>query len=501
MAPQSAAQVWAAMEADKQPLLTRCERYAQLTIPKVCLREGIVPESAEQAHDFQSVGAQAVNHATNKAMMVLFPPARPFFVLEPAPETLATLAEQGVESNDLAAIFAQKEQEATKHIQTTGQRHKLHTSVKHLIITGNVLLDLSEPELRVMGLRYYCVKRTVRGKLYRLVIKECVQFDELDPQVQKAVTRPKAPDHKVSLYKWIQRQPNGDYTMSQWVDEQRLPKEFNGKWPEADLPFHALTWDLADESNYGTGLVEEYVGDFGALSGMAQSVIEGAILALEQRWLVNPAGMTQPEDLNNSKNGDALPGVPEDVKPVQAGNPQSVAAAMEVLNRWEQRIARGFLLLSAIRRDAERVTAEELRQDAQELETAWGGVYSMLGVTLQKPIARWALRGIKMDIKGTDLDATPITGLDALGRNSELDKLRYAFGDLAAAAAVPPNLLNRIKWGPLSKFVGAGRGIDLAPFVMSEEEYAAAVEQAQQSRVEEATQTAAGEAAAQGTQQ
>jgi hypothetical protein len=488
--------MWTQMSATKSALMTRCERYAQLTIPKICLRDGFVPESTDQAHDFQSVGAQALNHATNKAMMVLFPPSRPFFVLEPDAAVLADLAQAGADANDLSAIFASKEQEATRYMQASGQRNKLHTAVKHLICTGNVLLDLSEQEMRVMGLRYFCVKRTVRGKLYRLVICESVQFDELDPDIQALIQKkPSSPEHKVSLYKWVQRMPNGDYTMSQWVDEQRLPQAYNGKWSEVDLPFHALAWDLADESDYGTGLVEEYVGDFEALSGMAESVVGGAILALEQRWLVNPTGMTQPEDLNNSKNGDALPGVPADVAPTQGGNPQAVLAGLEVLNRWEQRIARGFLLLSAIRRDAERVTAEELRQDAQELETAWGGVYSMLGVTLQKPVARWALRGIDMDIKGTKLEATPITGLDALGRNSELDKLRYAFGDLASAAAVPPQLQNRIKWGPLGKFVGAGRGIDLAPFIMSDQEFAQAMQAAQQARVDEATMTAAGTSA------
>jgi hypothetical protein len=218
-------------------------------------------------------------------------------------------------------------------------------------------------------------------------------------------------------------------------------------------------------------LVEEYCGDLEAMSVLSESVVDGAVLGSEYRWLVNPTGVTSADDLNKSRNGDALPGVPADIGPTQGGNPQAIEVANRVLEKFERRVAQGFLLMSGVTRDAERVTAEEVRQTAMELETSFGGVYSTLAQLIQKPIALWLLQKTGRSIAGTDLQVAVITGLDALSRNGDLENLRAALADLANTMNVPPQLQARLKWDPLVAFVGDGRGVDLRPFVMSEKEY------------------------------
>ena len=47
-----------------------------------------------------------------------------------------------------------------------------------------------------------------------------------------------------------------------------------------------------------------------------------------------------------------------------------------------------FLLHTAIQRDAERVTAQEIRYMAEQLETAMGGVYSLLSQEFQLPLVK-----------------------------------------------------------------------------------------------------------------
>lgn len=495
---KTAGAVWHQMSADKTQLMTRCERYAALTIPKICLRDGFLPESTDQSHDYQSLGAQCVNHAANKLMMTLFRPSIPFMRLGVVGDTLAQLEANGITAANLAEALSAKEREAVRLLDSRAQRPKLYTACKHLIVTGNVLLDLSDKKARVMGLRYFCVRRTANGKVHTLIIKENIRRDELEPEVQKILQKRYATDSKVDYFKWISRNPDGSYRMTQWVNEQQLPEDkFGGKWPEDKLPYHAIAWDLADESNYGTGLVEEYIGDLEAVSVMAEGTVTGGVLAAEWRWLVNPTGMTRAEDVENSKNGDALPGRSEDIQPTQGGSAEAIRVLMEVGTRWEQRLARGFLLLSAVRRDAERVTAEELRQDALELETAWGGVYSALGESLQKPVASWLLDDIGMDIRGTDIEVSVVTGLDALSRNGDLNNLQIALRALAETATLPEHMQARLKWNALAAYVGAGTGIDLKPFVMSDEEYEAKVQQQQQARVAEESAIAGGQAAAQ----
>lgn len=501
---ETAGQCWQRLSGIKEPLLTRTERHASLTIPKICLPDGFDAESTDQTHDYQSIGAQAVNHLTNKIMLALFAPSRPFFRIGAGKKTEASMTEAGIKPEDIATILAQLEREAVKELDARAQRPKLYATIRHLIITGNVLLVLDDESMRVMGLRYYCVKRDSKGALHTLVIKERLKFDELQPSVRAACSGRYHDDTFVDHYRYIRRLPSGDYGMSQWVNEDRLPTNFDGKWPANRLPYRVLTWDLSDESDYGTGLVEEYCGDLEAMSVLSESVVDGAVLGTEYRWLVNPTGQTSPEELNASKNGDAVAGKPEDIQPSQGGNPTAITVADNVLQRYERRIALGFLMQAGVTRDAERVTAEEIRLTANELETAFGGVYSALATDIQTPIAHWLLVMSGADIGGTDLNVSIITGLDALSRNGDLENLRLAFMDMGALLNVPEMLQARIKWNPLAKFVGDGRGINILPFIMTDEEWKEANQAAQQQRVAEAAATATGEAVAanqQGTPQ
>lgn len=492
---ETAQQCWSRLYGTKQPLMTRVERYASLTISKVCLPIGFNAESTDQTHDYQSVGAQGTNHLTNKIMLALFAPSRPFFRVGVTGVTEKQLTSAGLSQETLAPALAAMERQAIAELDQLGQRPKLYTVVRHLIIAGNVLLILNKDDMRVMGLRHFCVKRNSLGQVHTLIIMEHLKFDELEADVRAVMGSKYHDDTKVKHYRMIRMLPSGDYGMSQWVDETRLPTSFDGKWSPDNLPYRVLTWDLDDENDYATSLVEEYAGDLEALSVLSEAVVDGAVLGTEYRWLVNPTGMTSADDLNRSKNGDALPGIPADIAPTQGGNPQAVTTADGVMQRYEKRVGLGFLMQSAVQRDAERVTAEEVRQTAQELETSFGGVYSTLAQLIQYPIAMWLLKRVGgQTLAGTDFKVSVITGLDALSRNGDLDNLRQALSDLANTLNLPPQLLGRIKFEPLAKFVGDGRGIDLSPFLMSDDEYQQALQQQAAAQQQQAQAQSQGEA-------
>lgn len=484
MQSNTAEQEWTRLDGERSTLISRCENYAALTIPKICLPNGFDMNNAEQSLDYQSDGARCVNSLTNKFMMTMFSPSRPFFRAGADAATKAELAKVDMTEADLADGLGQIEREAVRQLDRKGQRPKLYQILRHLIITGNGLLYLGKDQMRVMGVKYYVVKRNAEGKVITLVIREKMCVEELTQDVQDEINPPKHHDTEVCLYKWI-RFEDGRYKMTTWVDNQKLSDKFDGNWSEDDLPYRALAWDLADEADYGTGLVEEYIGALEATSVLAEAVVDGSVLGTEFRWMVNPTGLTTAQDLNESKNGDALPGRPEDVDAVQGGNPQAVATADGVLQRYQKQLAEGFLLFSSTVRNAERVTAEEIRQQAQELESSYGGVYSMLGNILQAPVARWCLTGVDTKLLSGGLEYTIITGLDALSRGGDLENLRLALNDLAGVAALPPEFQGRVKFNAIAAYVGNGRGIDLRPFLKSDDEYAAYLQQQQQSRVAE----------------
>lgn len=492
---------WGQLDGNRRGLITRCEKYAEYTLPKICLPNGYDQGSYELTHDWQAFGAQAVNHLSNKMMLALFAPSRPFFRYQANAELSAELEELGVDAGALAEALSKGERDAVQALDSIAARPKLYEAVKHLIVTGNVLLVLAKDSIRVMGLKSYVVKRNVEGKVIEGMIREELMFDELVPKVQDYLisigvhkpVRDKA--NKVCLYKWIVHDSkSGDYLMTQHVDATQLPAEFGGKWPEERLPYRFLTWDLSDEADYGTGLVEDYSGDFSGLSTLSRAQIESAILSSEFRWLVNPGGMTKPEDLQNSENGAALPGMKDDIQLVQAGKVGELQVIQSIAGDYIQRIGRGFLMGSAVTRDAERVTAEEIRLQAQELETSLGGGYSRLAVDFQRPMAFWLTDMIGLSLKGSKIKPIVITGLDALSRNGDIEALKMFLADLSAVVQLPPALQNMLRLRTIATKLAAGRGIASSEVLLSDQEIQANNQAAMQAQQEQMNAQAAAEA-------
>ncbi len=271
--------------------------------------------------------------------------------------------------------------------------------------------------------------------------------------------------------------------------------KYTAMYTDDDLPYRALTWELPDGWHYGVGLVEQHAGDFAAISTMSASQLQSAILASEFRLLVNPAGVTQPEDVINSQNGDTIPGTPDDVQYVSAavsGVAQALNVQEVILSKYITRIGRAFLLASAAQRDAERVTAEEIRRDVMELETSLGGVYSRLAVDFQRPLAYWLAKQLGVKLSDTGIQPTIITGLDALSRNSDLENLMRALQQLLVLSQITgsnPQLAATLNSTSIAAAIFAGNGVDAQTYV-NDQETQQAIMQQQQANAEQVASAA-----------
>lgn len=499
---QDASGRWSQLDGLRRGFIRRCEKFAAYTIPKLCTPDGYDQNSQSLQHDFQAVGAQAVNHLANKLMLALFAPSRPFFRLDPNAALKAQLAAADVPEDKIADLLVEGEKAAITELDKMAMRPKLYEAVKHLIVLGNVLLTL-EKNARVIGIKNYCARRSNSGQLLELIIADKVMFDELEPEVQQVCLNypgfkdASRADRQVTLFRWITRTAEGDYVMTTWVDKYLLPKKFSGKWSEKNLPFRVLTWDLSDDAHYGTGLVEDYHGDFAGMSTLSKAQIMGAILSSEFRWLVNPSGATRVEDFRDSENGAALPGLKDDVTIVQSGKAQDLQIVLSTAQEYIRRIGSGFLLGSAVTRDAERVTAEEIRMQAQELETSLGGAYSRLAVDFQLPMALWLMARVGLGKGDEGVEPTIVTGLDALSRNGDYEALKRILADAAALAQLPEMLQARMKMDAVIKALARHERVNVDSFFYSEAEMQ---QMAQQAQAQEQQQMAAqaGANAAQG---
>lgn len=491
---------WAALDAKRTGLITRCERYAELTLPHVCPKDGYDEGSQEASGDYQSVGAQAVNNLVNKMMLAMFAPSRPFmrFELNPIQKTII-LEALGVDEAEFREESSVAEKDAIKLLDSLAIRPKLFDLFQHLIITGNCVRYMDGDVTRILGIKDYVVRRNNKGEMVELILKEKTTVSDLPEKVQAFAGRSQ-PEDEVSYYRWWRKRGNV-YLETQYINDTLIAdSKYTGKYLPKDMPVQAHTWNLPDKRNYAVGHVEHFSGDLEAMSMLSEAELNGAILASEFRWLVNPGGQTNVADFKTTANGDALPGVDGDLALVTAGPAaQAVQIVAGINERYIRRIGAGFLLTAGVQRDAERVTAEEIRLLANELETGLGGIYSRLAVDLQLPLAYWLMNKTGGGIfKDSDFEPVIVTGLDALSRNGDLENTQLFIQDVVQITSMPPEVLAYLKVDAIFSDLAAGRGLRSSQYVRTEGEVQQAQQQAMQNAQAQQTDLMAQEAALKG---
>ncbi len=190
-----------------------------------------------------------------------------------------------------------------------------------------------------------------------------------------------------------------------------------------------------------------------------------------------------------------MAGNPNDVAPLQMQKQADLSVALQTIARIEQRLSFAFLLNSAIQagtQGRDRVTAEEIRMVAQELEAGLGGVYSILSVELQLPLVhrKMALmerRGSLPTLPANVVRPRITTGLDALGRGNDKAKL-IEFVTTLAQTLGPEIMSQFVNNRELIVRLAASDGLDIYKLIKSDEQLAQ--EQAQQAMMAQEQQQA-----------
>ena len=101
-------------------------------------------------------------------------------------------------------------------------------------------------------------------------------------------------------------------------------------------------------------------------------MVEGSLISAKAMFLVNPNGVTRADSLARAENGAIVAGNAADVEALQVGKAADMSVALQTIQLLERRISFTFLMNESVQRDAERVTAEEIRLMAEQLESGSG---------------------------------------------------------------------------------------------------------------------------------
>ena len=464
------------LKTDRQPYIDRAINCAKVTIPALFPKDNTTGNDKFET-PYQSVGARGVNNLTSKLQLALFPPNAKFFRLGIDDKALQSVGLDPTKQAELDQALMQIEDRITRWIEENQVRATINEGLLHLIVAGNCLLFFPPDKggVRLYNLKNYVVLRDAVGNILQIVTVDKVARMAL-PDELLSVAEEGSPESTVEVYTKVVR--NGD----EWVAFQEL----NGNiiqgseqhYPGDKMPYIPLRMSKQDGESYGRSFVEEYYGDLNSLTELSKALAFVSMIASKIIYLVNPNGVTRPKKLQDAKSGDFVAGRKDDVVALQLDKYPDINIAYQQQTAIEQRLAFAFLLSSAVQRNAERVTAEEIRTVAQELEGTLGGIYSLLSQELQLPLIKIVMNKLMREGSIAQLpdgvvEPTITTGMEALGRGQDFNKYTTFLGTIAQL----PDALTYLNTQTAIIAVATSLGINTDGLVKTQEEIQAEQQQ------------------------
>ena len=490
------------LATNRTQFLDKAIDCSELTLPYLIQDDTSTKPNHESLKvPWQSVGAKCVVTLAAKLMLAVLPPQTTFFKLQMREDKLGEEFTPEIRS-ELDLSFSKMERMIMDYIAASNDRVVIHQALKHLIAGGNSLIYMSKSGLKNYPLSRYVVNRDGNGNVLEIVTKELISRKVLDfeipeePGPNTGIDESKNKDRDdVEVYTYV-KLIDGQWVWHQEAFDKILPGS-RSTAPKNASPWLPLRFNVVDGEDYGRGRVEEFLGDLKTLEGLSQALVEGAAAAAKVIFLVSPSSTTKPSAIAKAGNGAIVQGRAEDVQVVQVGKTADFATAANMSQQIEKRLLEAFLVMNI--RNAERVTAEEVRLTQLELEQQLGGIFSLLTVEFLIPYLNRTLLVLQRSRQIPKLPKdivrpTIVAGINALGRGQDRESLTQFVGTIAQTLG-PEALINFINPLEAIKRLAAAQGIDVLNLVKTEEQLQQEQQQAQQQAVQQSLVDQAGQMA------
>ena len=463
------------LSSDRTQFLDMAVECSELTLPYLVTRDDNFKGKRTLQQPWQSVGAKAVVTLAAKLMLATLPPQTSFFKLQVRDDKLGESLDPMMRT-ELDLSFSKIERLIMDYIAASNDRVVIHEALKHLIVSGNALIFMHKDGLKHYPLSRYVVNRDGNGKVLEIFTKEMISRKLLGlekPKGQETMSTEQGVDEDdAEVYTCVKMdESSGRWMWHQEVDGMIIEGS-RSTAPKNASPWLVLRFNTVDGEDYGRGRVEEFIGDLRSLNGLAQALVEGASVASKVIFLVSPSATTKPQTLANAGNGAIIQGRPEDVGVVQVGKTADFATAANLAAAIEKRILEAFLVMNV--RNAERVTAEEVRLTQLELEQSLGGIFSLLTVEFLVPYLNRTLVILQRtnQIPRLPKDVVRpkiVAGINSLGRGQDNESLTRFMATVAQTLG-PEALVKFVNPAEAIKRLAAAQGIDVLNLVKTPQE-------------------------------
>jgi len=476
----------------------RGKESARLTLTYLAPDSDAETSGISTQHGWEGIGAEAVNSFVSKLALTFFPKNRSFFKATGGPSLQRQAMELGMPLQLLKNLYAQVEKNAMLLHETKDLRRQEIEILMRSVVQGNAMhIFNKDGTSKVIQLKNYIVKRDQNDVKTLMMTLEESTFSTLREEIQKSIraSNPQkkyTEDQKLKLYT-MARLKGDFYEVSQEIDQVAI-KTTGGKTvqriPKDKLLWYPQEWKRLHGENYGRGLVEDHIGDFYVINVLSEAIAKGMIIMSDVKYLAKPGAILDIDHFISSPTGEILTGEPDDLVAMQLERFADFEKISDVLERYERRIGRVFMMSTATRRDDERVTKFEIAMDANELSATHAGSYSTFAVTWQKPMAHWLISLLDPVLDDKAINIEVVTGIDSLGRADELNKIGQFSDVLSLPNNWPESMQSRVKWNEFSDTVGNALSLETSWIKSDEEveqEQAQAAAQQQQQVMAEGT--------------
>lgn len=463
------AQRYGQLLAEREVFLNRARACAKLTLPMV-IRDDGADSNTSYDTPYQSVGARGVTNLSSNMVLSLFPAGTPFFRLLVSKEEFVQFGPDADRiMGEVEAELSGIERTVLEEIESLNLRSTLFEVIKNLLIAGSSLIYVQpDGNIRNYTLEDFVCHRDVSGNVTDIIVKESISatvaksldIKELDlPSDEKGQV---PVDKDIELFTCVRLQDDGTFYEYQEVRGKIL--KGTESYYEADkLPWLALRMSKNTGESYGRSYVETVVGDLKSLELLSKSVVESAAIAAKTLFFVEPASITNISDVANAGNGAVVPGRAADVSELTSNKSASLSLVMQAIQQYEQRLSYAFNLLEATIPSPGAKTATEINAIVSSLEKVLAGAYAMLASEGMQPMVRLVINRLQesqtITTVPSEVKLIISTGLAALGRNTDLERLQTFFQ--LAMGANPEVASGLIDWDKAMRILETSTGVDI----------------------------------------
>ncbi len=498
-------------DSQRQESLERARHCASLTKPWVLPPDGW---SEDQPLDstFSSLAARGITNLEGRLLLALFPPGMPFFRFRPSSRFRFDPGVDPQQLSEFADLLRLQEMVIMAHLESmdraghgnarrAGFRSRMRTAISQLLITGDVLIHMSDDmNLRVFRRDNYVTKRDSSGDIQCHITRESIdpltlsaqQLDQLELDFDTLAAKPHH-DRMEDLFTRVSWNP----ISKSWLIEQEIKDKKILETTEKVTPYFSVAFELPPAANYGRGLIEQNLGDVRSMNELTERLLDFAALSSKLLFAVDYSSQVRPEDLARS-TGEVIQarvqsGQVTDIGMLKVDKLQDFNIVGTTRESIRKDLSVTMLMESESTPRGERVTAFQVQRVAMELEGALGGVYAPIADAMQIPLIERLIsvlnsKGVLPTLPDESVEVEAVTGIQALSNESDNSKLMQL---MQTIAQLGPETMGRIDKGILMDLLVRQSGIYEPGLVKTDEQIQQEEQAAQEAAMKQQIQAQA----------